>query len=276
MQAWCPMELMIWISKNIYFPSQCFCFHFKWPRVEITHEGFKYWSRFNHTIFVDGTIFLYCHSNQCIWEKQTTFYQACKSGRKTRPNFYLGQMSSHHLNKFDRPPVHIYQNSDSKCSQFWCRKNANVFYHVWAWRHLCNDLIKKKNKRPTGHNSLTWVKRPLQICRWHATFFQYCQILKLMTRQWLKQFLRHLAYKVKMLKLSKRHKWKKVQIFFSSHLVHLLILSFKGFFFSSIFSFGNHFVQQSRTILAILAKGHKRNIDVKLFWNLATGHGDVV
>ena len=29
------------------------------------------------------------------------------------------------------------------------------------------------NKRPTGHNSLTWVKPPLQICRWHASFFQY-------------------------------------------------------------------------------------------------------
>ena len=54
---------------------------------------------------------------------------------------------------------------------------------------------------------------------------------------------------------------KKVQIFFRSHLVHLLILSFKGFFFST-FSSGNHFVQQSRTILAILANGHKRNIDV--------------
>ena len=41
-------------------------------------------------------------------------------------------------------------------------------------------------------------------------------------------------------------------------------------FFFPIFSSGNHFVQQSRTILAILAKGYKRNTDVKLFWNLAT------
>ena len=96
-----------------------------------------------------------------------------------------------------------------------------------------------------------------------------------MTRQWLKQFLRYLAYKVQMLKFSKRLSKKKVQIFFRSHLVHLLILSFKGFFFS-IFSSGNHFVQQSRTILAILAKGHKRNFDAKLFWNLAIGHGDIV
>ena len=55
-------------------------------------------------------------------------------------------------------------------------------------------------------------------------------------------------------------------MFFRSHLFHVLILSFKGFFFS-IFSSGNHFVQQSRIILAILAKGHKRKIDVKLFWN---------
>ena len=71
----------------------------------------------------------------------------------------------------------------------------------------------------------------LQICRWHATFFQYCQILKLKTRKWIKQSFRYLAYKVKMLKFSKHHKWKKAQIFFRSHLFHLLILSFKVFFF---------------------------------------------
>ena len=32
-----------------------------------------------------------------------------------------------------------------------------------------------------------------------------------------------------------------------------------------IFSSGGHFVKQSRTILAILVKGHPRNIPVKLF-----------
>ena len=37
------------------------------------------------------------------------------------------------------------------------------------------------------------------------------------------------------------------------------------YFFSSIFSSGKHFVQQIRTILAILAKGHKRNIDFGYF-----------
>ena len=36
----------------------------------------------------------------------------------------------------------------------------------------------------------------------------------------------------------------------------------KGF---SIFSFDGHFVQRSRTILAILVEGHPRNISVKLF-----------
>ena len=41
----------------------------------------------------------------------------------------------------------------------------------------------------------------------------------------------------------------------------------------SIFSSGGHFVQQSRTILAILVKGHPRNILVKLFWNLPIGLG---
>ena len=38
-----------------------------------------------------------------------------------------------------------------------------------------------------------------------------------------------------------------------------------GFTSFSIFSSGGHFVQQSRTILAILVKGHPRNIPVKLF-----------
>ena len=37
---------------------------------------------------------------------------------------------------------------------------------------------------------------------------------------------------------------------------------FKGFF--SIFSSGSHFVQTSITVLAILVKGHKRNVSVKL------------
>ena len=39
-------------------------------------------------------------------------------------------------------------------------------------------------------------------------------------------------------------------------------MSLKAF---SIFSSGDHFVQQSRIILAILVKGHKRNISVNLF-----------
>ena len=38
-------------------------------------------------------------------------------------------------------------------------------------------------------------------------------------------------------------------------------MSFKGF---SISSFGSHFVQRSRTILAILVESHPRNISVKL------------
>ena len=39
-------------------------------------------------------------------------------------------------------------------------------------------------------------------------------------------------------------------------------MSFKSF---SIFSSDDHFVQQSRTILAILVQGDKRNISVKSF-----------
>ena len=39
-------------------------------------------------------------------------------------------------------------------------------------------------------------------------------------------------------------------------------MSFKGFF--SIFSSGGYFVQLSGTILAILVKGHKRNITLTL------------
>ena len=39
-------------------------------------------------------------------------------------------------------------------------------------------------------------------------------------------------------------------------------MSFKGF---SIFSSGDHFVQQSSTILIVLVKGDKRNISVKSF-----------
>ena len=52
-------------------------------------------------------------------------------------------------------------------------------------------------------------------------------------------------------------------------VVFLLLLfcccCFFSVFFSSVFSSGGHFVQPSGTILAILVKGHKRNISVKLF-----------
>ena len=73
------------------------------------------------------------------------------------------------------------------------------------------------------------------------------------------------------------------QCFSKEHLCEIISKSanwpwrrcrFKSF---SIFSSGGHFVQRSRTILAILVKGHPRNIPVKLFWNLPTGlGGDVV
>ena len=43
--------------------------------------------------------------------------------------------------------------------------------------------------------------------------------------------------------------------------------------FFSIFSSGVHFIQQSRTILAILVEGTLRNIPVKLFQNPFTGLG---
>ena len=41
----------------------------------------------------------------------------------------------------------------------------------------------------------------------------------------------------------------------------------------SIFSSGDHFVQQSRTILAILVEEDKSNISMKSFQNQATGQG---
>ena len=50
-------------------------------------------------------------------------------------------------------------------------------------------------------------------------------------------------------------------------------MSLKGF---SIFSFDGHFVQRSRTILAILVEGHPRYISVKLFLNQPIGLGEDV
>ena len=50
-------------------------------------------------------------------------------------------------------------------------------------------------------------------------------------------------------------------------------MSLKDF---SIFSFDGHFVQQSRTILAILVEGHPRNISVKLLLNQLIGLGEDV
>ena len=52
------------------------------------------------------------------------------------------------------------------------------------WKKLetlkCMGIFAKfktvQNKSPMGHDSLTWVKQPLHICRYHTTFFQYCHI----------------------------------------------------------------------------------------------------
>ena len=49
-------------------------------------------------------------------------------------------------------------------------------------------------------------------------------------------------------------------------------MSLKGFSMSS----GDHFVQRSGTIFAILVEGHSRNIPVKLFQNPLTGLGEDV
>ena len=43
----------------------------------------------------------------------------------------------------------------------------------------------------------------------------------------------------------------------------------------SILSSDSHFVHPSKTILAILVKGHPRNIPVKLFWNRSIGLGGI-
>ena len=44
----------------------------------------------------------------------------------------------------------------------------------------------------------------------------------------------------------------------------------------SIFSSGGHLVQQSRTVIAILVKGHLGHIPVKFEWNSHGGLGGVV
>ena len=49
------------------------------------------------------------------------------------------------------------------------------------------------------------------------------------------------------------------------NLIESVSEDFPSYSFFSIFSSGGHFVQQSRNILAILVKGHPRNIPVKLF-----------
>ena len=48
----------------------------------------------------------------------------------------------------------------------------------------------------------------------------------------------------------------------------------KSFF--SIYSPGGHVNQRSRTVLAISAEGHPRNISVKLFQNPSIGLAEVV
>ena len=55
----------------------------------------------------------------------------------------------------------------------------------------------------------------INCCKLIRSFTHYSLLARQeVSKQWLKQFLRYLAYKVKMLKFSKGHKYKKVLIFF--------------------------------------------------------------
>ena len=86
--------------------------------------------------------------------------------------------------------------------------------------------------------TLTWVN----CCKWIRSFTQHSLLAHQVSRQWLEQFFRYLAYKVKMLKFSKGHKLKKFRFFSEVNWFIYLSCHLKGFFFS-IFSPGNHFVQ---------------------------------
>ena len=108
----------------------------------------------------------------------------------------------------------------------WCK-----IYFLWG----------NKNKRPKGHNLLTWVKPP------SADMQMACNIYPILLWQgnglnihWL---------------------WRRCLL--------------KVFF--SIFSSGRHFVQPSGAILVILVEGHWWNTSVQIFWSQAIGQGwDVV
>ena len=65
----------------------------------------------------------------------------------------------------------------------------------------------------------------------------------------------------------------KKEMFKGFVLFFFLCVFFFFFFFFLFFAHGGHFVQPSRTFLAILVKGHKRNTSVKLLLNQDTGCG---
>ena len=58
--------------------------------------------------------------------------------------------------------------------------------------------------------------------------------------------------------------------------IHFLIQEKKSFKDFSIFSYGGHLVQWSRTVWAILVEGHPRNLPLKLFQNLSSRFWEVV
>ena len=107
----------------------------------------------------------------------------------------------------------IQKISPPKSESFQIKKLA--FFHISAQNIDCRYLLelpwwggsneypqsmflrRNKDKRPTGHNSLTWVNCQ---CRYADCMQHFSNTL--MTRQWLKQFFKYLAYKVKMLKFS--------------------------------------------------------------------------
>ena len=63
-------------------------------------------------------------------------------------------------------------------------------------------MEKCEKTRGPWATTLTWVK----CCKLIRSFTDHSLLARPVSRQWLKQFLRYLAYKVKMLKFSKGHK----------------------------------------------------------------------
>ena len=145
----------------------------------------------------------------------------------------------------------------SKLFKLWPWVDLDTFYTKVKFGHIGLCMGKSENYLFFG----TYCSFRSQSCLKHSAKWVY-------EVEWVSKV------KVILWSWSKVTQISKLNVWLLACILRWAIQGLRALLF--VFCSGGHFVQQRRTILAILEEGHPRNISVKLFWNRLIGLGGEV